>query len=403
MQAMKKNNKQVLILSFAGLFLLATGISWLFFSSSGGVNPVDPAQVSDARSRIDPNAPKTESCPINGKMFSKEERAIWEGRAPLLAVIENHLDSRPQSGMSRSDVVYEAVAEGGITRFLNVFYCGVSDMDYRIGPIRSARVYFIKWAAEYGKNPLFLHVGGANNICNNCPGGVKPAGDVARNVDAFALLNTLGWRGGSGNALDGGTNVGYPVVWRDYERIPGAATEHTFMGSTDKLFEEAQKRGFGAKNSQGVAWNQNFIPWEFVDDQPSSSPTATNIAFGFWDNKPDYDVVWKYDQQNNRYLRDNGGKPAMDMETEEQISAKNIVIQFVKEQTSVDRELHNYYENIGTGNAIIFQNGNAIEGTWKKDKIDGRTQYFDKTGKEISFVKGQIWIEAVPAGNTINY
>lgn len=401
---MKKNNKNVLIFSFAGLYLLITGISWLIFSnSSNAINPTDTKQVSDARSRIDPNAPKTESCPINGKMYTKQERDIWEGRSPLVAVIENHLDSRPQSGMSRSDVVYEAVAEGGITRFLNVFYCGVSDNDYRIGPIRSARVYFIKWAAEYGKNPLFLHVGGANNICNDCPGGVKAPGTVAKKVDAFALLNTLGWRGGSANALDGGTNVGYPVVWRDYERIPGAATEHTFMGSSDKLFELAQTRGYGATNSAGVAWNKNYVPWKFTEDSPSSSPTATDISFVFWDNKSDYDVAWKYDAANNQYLRTNGGSPAVDMETEEQLTAKNVVIQFVKEEVSVDVEIHNYYENVGTGKAIVFQNGEAIEGSWKKDKIEGRTQYFDASGKELPFVKGKVWIEAVPAGNTINY
>jgi hypothetical protein len=91
--------------------------------------------------------------------------------------------------------VYEVVAEGGITRFLSVFYCGVSAEDTKIAPIRSARVYLINWAAEYGKNPTFVHVGGANNICKNCPGGVKPAGDVSKEVDAFKMLDTLGWRG----------------------------------------------------------------------------------------------------------------------------------------------------------------------------------------------------------------
>lgn len=400
-----QSKKFLAIMSFLGIYLLSSGVSWLIFSSntSQPVNTTDPEAVGNARSRIDPNAPKTEACPINGMLLTAQERDIWEGRSPLLAVIENHLDSRPPSGVSRADVVYEAVAEGGITRFLNVFYCAVSDMDYRIGPVRSARVYFIKWAAEYGKNPLFLHVGGANNICNDCPGGVKPVGDIAKNVDAFALLNTLGWRGASGNALDGGTNVGYPVVWRDYERIPGAATEHTYMGSTDKLFEEAEKRGYGANNPKEVAWDSSFVSWKFTDSQPSSSPVASSISFEFWQNQADYDVTWQYDSQNNQYLRSNGGKPHVDMETSEQLNAKNIVVQFVKEQSGVDNEKHNYYENVGTGEALIFQNGDVIEGTWKKATISDRTRYFDEDGLEISFVRGKIWIEAVPAGNTINY
>jgi len=77
------------------------------------------------------------------------------------AMIENHLDSRPPSGLSRADVIYEAVAEGGITRFLTVFYCGVASEDVRIGPIRSARIYFLDFASEYGDKPLFVHQGGA--------------------------------------------------------------------------------------------------------------------------------------------------------------------------------------------------------------------------------------------------
>jgi hypothetical protein len=395
----------MIALSFAGLYLLSTGASWALFSYVGGEPSlnIDGNNISDARSKIDPGLPKTEECPLNGKMFTEPERAIWEERRPLMAVIENHLDARPQSGLSKADVIYEVVAEGGITRFLAGFYCGSASEDVRIGPIRSARVYLINWAAEYGENPLFVHVGGANNICGNCPGGVKYPGTVAKKVMALEELIDLGWRHSRGNALDAGANVGFPAVWRDYERIPGAATEHTYMGSTDKLTEIARERGFGYENGKGEPWTENFASWRFADDSPVSPSKSSEISFEFWRNKPDYDVSWKYQKESNSYLRFNGGKPHMDMDSDKQIEAKNVVIQFVEEEGPVDKELHMFYTTIGEGKALIFKNGNVVEGTWEKQSQKARTKFFDSKGGEVEFVRGVIFIEAVPEGNEINY
>ena len=76
---------------------------------------------------------------------------------------------------------------------------------------------------------------------------------------------------------------------------------------------------------------------------------------------------------------------------------------FVSEEDSVDEEKHTYIETVGTGEAIVFQNGTAIEGTWEKPSQYERTKFFDKDGKEISFVRGPIWIEALPKGNVVEY
>jgi len=400
------SKKAMLILGFLGLYLTTTGVSWALFSylaEGPGSALTSTDGLSGARSKIDLSLPKTETCPINGQMFTKPERDIWMGRRPIIAVIENHLDARPQSGLSKADLIYEVVAEGGITRFLTVFYCGASAADVRIGPIRSARIYLVNWATEYGDSPLFVHVGGANNICNNCPGGVKFRGDVAREILALEELIKLDWRYAKGNALDAGANAGFPVVWRDYERIPGAATEHTYMGSTDKLFDLGIERGFAYKNEDGVAWDKNFVTWKFADDKSLSSPKAEEITFEFWSNKKDYDVTWKYDKDSNSYLRFNGTKAHVDMDTEEQLSAKNIVIQFVAERGPVDKEGHMFYTTIGDGDALYFQNGDVKEGSWEKGSQMGRTKFYDEDGSEMTFVKGVTWIEAVPAGNEIAY
>ena len=382
-------------LSFIGVYLLATGISLAIFSFARKSSGVSSTQVGTTRSKIDQSLPKTEECPINGQKYTKAERDIWEGRRPATVMIENHSESRPPSGLSRADVVYEAVAEGGITRFLSVFYCGAAAEDVQVAPVRSARIYFLDYAAEYGDRPLFMHVGGANDYSGS--------GDTARDVRALETLESMGWRVPGGNDLDTTYDSGYPIFWRNYERLGReVATEHTMMASLDAAYKEAEKRGFAAKDEDGVAWDNDFVSWKFADDK-AQSPTATDISFGFWDNKGDYDVEWKYDSGNNSYLRFNGGEEYTDLTTKAQISAKNVVILFARERGPVDRNLHMFYTTTGTGEALIFQNGIAIEGTWKKTARDARTIFTDEKGKEINFVRGPIWIEVVPAGNSVNY
>lgn len=383
----------VLILSFVGLYLISTGVSLLIFSL---VQRKPASQVADidGKSRIDTSAPKTEKCPINGGMFTKAERDVWEKRRPLTAMIENHADSRPPSGLSRADVVYEVVAEGGITRFLGVFYCDTAAQEVNIAPVRSARIYFIDYASEYGTNPIFMHVGGANNFSGS--------GDTARDVRALETLETIGWRVPKGNDFDTTYDSGFPVFWRNYERLDKqVATEHTMMASLDAAFAEAEKRGFGAEDEDGEAWDKTFTPWTFVEGKGGGS--VSNISFKFWDGKPEYDVEWKYDSANNQYLRFNGGVEHKDLETGNQLSAKNVAIVFAKERGPVDRNLHMAYTTTGTGEALIFQNGEVIEATWSKKTRTTRTKFLDKSGKEIAFVGGQTWIEVVPAGNEVDY
>ena len=296
------SSKLMMVLTFFGLYLLSTGISLAVFSyvNIGPKVAVTGDELDDLRSKI-AELPKTEECPVNGAMFTVIERDIWEGRRPIVAMIENHEESRPQSGLSYADVVYETVAEGGITRFAVVFYCDVASDDVNIAPVRSARVYFVDWASEYGNNPIFMHVGGANDY-----GGT---GDTIKAAKALELLETMGWRYAGGNDLDTTYDSGFPVFWRNYERLDRpVATEHTMMASIDAGYEEAKERGFNAKDSDGVAWDEDWENWQFEDGSSSSSPEVDKIKVTFWDNKSDYDVTWKYDGANNQYLRSNGGK-----------------------------------------------------------------------------------------------
>jgi hypothetical protein len=390
------SKKFMTIIGYLGIYLLVTGISLAIFSfiKKDDTTIIGPDGTT-SKSRVDLSAPKTEVCPINGLKYTKEEKNTWEQRRPITAMIENHIDSRPQSGLSKADVIYEAVAEGGITRFLGIFYCGVVAEEVNIAPVRSARVYFIDYASEYADKPIFMHVGGANNYSGS--------GDTAKEVRALELLETLGWRVPKGNDFDTTYDAGFPIFWRNYERLgKEVATEHTMMASLDAAFTQAEKRGFGAKNEKGKAWDSKFVMWNFIDGKAETS-TASEISFKFWDNKTDYDVTWKYDSINNQYLRFNAGKEHIDLENKQQLAAKNVVILFAKEKGPVDRNFHMFYTTIGEGEALVFQNGIVVKGSWEKNSRETRTKFFDAKGKEISFVRGQTWIEIVPAGNEIAY
>lgn len=380
-------NKLKLIVGLLGIYLLTAGVSFFAFSYlKNSTSLLTPKSSEEKREGIDLSAPKTESCPLNGKMYTKAESEIWEGRRPLLVMVENHQESRPQSGLSRADVVYEAIAEGGITRFLSVFYCGAAAEEVQVGPVRSARVYFMDWASEYGNYPLYAHVGGAN----------KPGPS-----DALGLIKKYGWD------LYNDMNqfsIGFPTFWRDYERLGRpVATEHTMYSTTDKLWEIAAERGLASKDEDGNRWDEDFIAWKFTDGKAPNQATVTQISFPFWQGYKDYTVSWSYDPTTNMYKRQNGGVAHMDLNNNEPISASNIVVMFTGLKGPIDDLKHMLYTTIGTGKALVFQNGEALGGTWSKASRTARTKFFDKSGKEIELVKGPVWIEVLETGTDVEY
>jgi hypothetical protein len=401
------SRKFTIVASFVGLFFISVGLSLLVFyliSPKGAANLL--SEVAK-KSRFNLNLPKTEECPINGQKYTKPEADVWNNRRPVVQMIENHVDSRPGSGLSRADVVYEAVAEGGITRFAAVFYCGAVADDVKTAPLRSARVYFVNMAAGYGTKPIYLHQGEANNICNDCPGGVKPRSQIDPTVNVLTLFEKLGWEGGpKGNNFDGGYNIGFPIVVRDQYRLSStpAAWEHSVVVDLDEVWKEADKRGLKFKDTSGTAWTKGFTKWTFQDGKANASASAADIKFNFWESMAGYDVEWKYDSSTNLYKRFNGGKAHTDWDFDKpQLSASNVVIMFAKEKGPVDGEHHMFYTVLGTGPAIVFQNGEAVVGTWKKASALDREAFYDKNGTEIKLVRGTTWVEIVPDVNKVSY
>ncbi|MCX6724542.1 MAG: DUF3048 C-terminal domain-containing protein [Candidatus Shapirobacteria bacterium] len=174
--------------------------------------------------------------------------------------------------------------------------------------------------------------------------------------------------------------------------------------TTEKLWGVAAKRGLNATDEDGNKWDAKFVEWKFKDDEKADLRGNTNkISFSFWANSLDYNVAWDYNKDSNQYLRSNGGQPHKDLDTDSQIQVKAVIVQFMKEKGPIDAEKHMLYTTTGTGKALIFQDGKAIEGTWTKEKRQTRTKFTDSSGKEILLDRGPIWIEIVPSGNKVNY
>ncbi|MBN1262860.1 MAG: DUF3048 domain-containing protein [Candidatus Pacebacteria bacterium] len=393
------------LLSALGLYLLSAGLSYAGFAYFGGKKGeasilVSPVSIEDGRPRINFEAPKTEICPLTGEKFTKEERAIWEKRRPLGVMIENHLDSRPQSGLSKADIVYEAVAEGGITRFLAVYFCRASAEDFFVGPVRSSRTYFLDWISEYGDYPLYVHVGGANDFGN--------LGKTNSKAKALEQIESYGWRLYSDidqtslRAKETQYPEGGLTFWRDMERLKGVAMEHTMYSTPDRLWWIAQSRGLTQTDEAGDRWDENFVPWP-AKEETAQEGQVSKIEFAFWQSQSGYEVRWEYDKDKNQYLRFNNNQPHLDLNTNQQLSAKVVAIQFLKETRTGDASKHLLYQTIGQGQALVFQDGQVIKGNWRKKQREGRTSFTQENGQEIAFNPGPIWLEILPTGQEVAY
>lgn len=375
------------------VYLVSATASYSVFSQSNPKDIISGTQQADStkpgeqgEEQEDPNAPKSAACPLNGSMHVEAAKARWEKRRPLAVMIENHQEARPQSGLTSADVVYETVAEGGITRFMAVFYCNYGDV--QVGPVRSARTYFLDWLSEY--DALYAHVGGANT-----PG---PA-DALGQIEKYGIkdLNQF--------------SIGFPTYWRDYQRLGHeVATEHTMYSTIQKLWDVGAKRGWtNVDQDDNSSWDANFVQWKFKDPQPGG--TTAKITVPFWQNQGEYTVEWNYSQTCNCYLRKNGGADHIDLNNKKQIGPVNIVVQFEEESHANDgyeNNVHLLYATNGskgasTGKALIFQDGKVITGKWTKATRVSREKFIDDSGKEIQFNKGQIWIQTVPTGNQVTY
>ncbi|MBN1618053.1 DUF3048 domain-containing protein [Candidatus Dojkabacteria bacterium] len=315
----------------------------------------------------DPNPPREAENPINGELYTKSEWKIIEQKYPIAVMIENHTDARPQSGYNSADIVYETLAEGGITRTMAVFWGRSCD---EIGPIRSARQYFIEWMVPY--DAIYMHIGYASS-------------DDPR-VDSGGTIYNLGIK-----SMDK-----YGTFWRSSEKY----APHNAYTSTELLYEKAEYYGYTGTPSK-------IEPYLFKKDESvGNRGEGRDVTVSFFDRLSNYglyDITWKYEKERNVYLRYNGDTPYIDQNTGEQVYAKTVVLERNEMISTYDEKAHVIITTIGSGDAIILSDGKIINCTWKKDDINSRTRYYTPDGNEYKFNRGIIWVVGVPEeqGNVV--
>ena len=268
---------------------------------------------------------------------------------PVTAImIENSPDARPHSGLKQAEVVYEAIAEGGITRFLTLFQQHKPQL---IGPVRSLRMYYVDWLAPYQAS--VAHVGGSHASLQEVRNGKY------RDIDQF-------FNGSS--------------YWRANDRRP----PHNVYTSFEKL--DALNAGKGYKSSQ-------FTSFARADGKASDKPNAVNIDINF--SSSWYNTHYDYDKASNTYLRSIGGQASNDRE-EGRLAPSVVIALHVNETTVMEDGWRQSIVTTGTGTATVFQNGTAAEYTWRKNDRFSPLELIDAAGKPVALNRGQTWIAAVP-------
>lgn len=281
-------------------------------------------------------------------------------RRPIIVMIDNHPDAYPQTGLDRAAVVFEALAEFGVTRFMALYAPGVTPEAPQIGPIRSTRLYFAQWAM--GFHALYAHAGGS-------PQGLE----LVESTDQLVNLDAL-------------KEANWSYFARDSDRDP---PHNLYTNSAD--LERAAK-------SLGIAdLAQPDLGFLFKSDAPESQrPAAQDIGYYFIYREDN--AGWSYDPKTNGYLRLRRGKPARDAATDQQLWAKDVVVIEIKEAPIAgDPKGRIEQDVIGSGRARVFMDGVEREVTWRKDAPEAPLRFFDDASNETRLNAGPVWIVALPS------
>lgn len=342
-----KQTPKVLLLAVVGGLILAT------LPSANAITAKKTTVKASATKKV-VKKPVYAPRRIDGVADLKSKQNQW----PIAVMIDNHTAARPQAGLSSASIVYEALAEGGIPRFMAVFVR--TDMPY-VGPVRSVRPYFVKWAAEY---PAALaHAGGS------------PDGQEL--LKKLRLPNIEGTHG--------------PTA-KYFFRYVGRSPHNLFIrGSSLASFLRSKKYTKVSKPTY-PAWNFSGDP--ALKNRPKGNRGIT-IDLGAGAN---YNIKYVYHRATNSYFRYTGGRLHLDRNGRKQIAPKNVIIQMVPKEKILDKKKRIDLQVTGKGKAILFRNGFTYTINWKKDTTRSRTRYYYQNGKEVTFTQGQTFITALPKG-----
>lgn len=321
-----------------------------------------------------------------------------ELKAPAYCIqTPNGMDgARPQVGLDQAGVVFEAIAEAGITRFAAIYQNPTSAV---IGPIRSLRMYYLKWDTPF--DCTIVHAGGAPDAIQAVSrGGYK---DLTENY-SYMYRGTTGTRRWNNlfttSALLAKMNTDRNYGGSNIQGFTRMTPDEALKAKVDGLVEEKLDI---VKPSTGKT------------SSLSTGVSSIGVNFGGLAN---FNVRYNYNPENNTYPRsyasgmaheiytcpgeDLGEKNPENVCTLTQLAPSVVAVMIVSEKRASD----NYHEDItaiGSGDAYVFQNGTAVKGTWKKEADGEQIKFYDGNGMEVALVPGQTFVEAVPQYGSVEY
>lgn len=346
MHAFRSTRMQLCLLALVGLLASACG-------AAGGA---EARRVQRPDVEVKPT-PEPIVAPLTGeRAFAPQD---WQDRPALSLKVENTAASRPQAGLGEADVVYEELAEGGVTRFVAVFH---SESPEDVGPIRSARSVDPDLLAPIGG--LFGYSGGIPEI----------VASIRR--------------------VQGVTDVGFDRAADAYDRRSGREAPHNLFTSPEALWD----------GREGDPPPELFT---FLDPDASSGEAgeeADEVRMSFAGNGEL--IRYVYDDDDGVYRRFHRSVPH---ETEDgtHIGAANVVVQYVQvtESDIVDAAglVSPNVDVLGSGDAILFRDGRAVEGRWERPSYGEPTRFTDADGDPMRFARGPTWVELVPRGRDVDF
>jgi hypothetical protein len=281
------------------------------------------------------------------------ERAIDRTR-PVAIMVDNHPNARPQSGVSKADVVWEAPVEGGLTRNMLIFR---SASTTEIGPVRSARPYFLRWAREF--DAIYAHVGGSDEALAQLAAGTLGLDDA----NEFSNGSTF-WRDSRRDAPHN--------TYTSNLRLKQLMEKKEWSATTEAIDTTARSREAATGTP---ATRINIIPIE----------GGETIEFRA-DAREDGYALWR----RNHQMRDRDGSP---------IVPRTVVVLGMDVLTVPDPQGKGLIglQTIGAGTARVFRDGLMLSGTWKKTSAADPTSVIGTDGQKIPFAEGQVWYVVIGA------
>ena len=274
---------------------------------------------------------------------------------PIAVMIDNHSGAWPQAGLNQAYMVYEIIVEGGETRLMALFK-GV-DVD-KIGPVRSARHYFIDYAME--NDAIYTHF------------GESPQADS--DIKRYSIDEI------DGIAEDGTT------FWR----VKDKAAPHNAVTSMEKLKQSAKNKKYQMTSNKESVLNYTTDEINLEEGQSAITVTIPHSQL--------QTVRYEYDEENKVYKRYARNKAQTDWDTGDAITTKNIIITFCDNYTLTDTENKGRQglKNIGTFDGYYITNGRAIKIKCIKSARDEQTIYQTLDGNEIEVNDGNTFVNICP-------